>query len=794
MYLAGKNKYVIFVVIILCFLCCFSLFYPNFAAATGPSINSSGRHIFDYLNRVSAEVTHRSLSNINTLHDWLQVRDQRYEEFVEMMSLTDVPLKGKRPPLNVVYVDTLQMEGFHIEKLYYESLPHLYVVANLYVPDNIIYPVPAILYSCGHAKTQKVYYQAHPRKFAQLGFVCLIIETIQWGEARGHHWGPYNKGWFQWYSRGYMPGGVDAWNGIRGLDLLCQRSEVDTSKLGVTGNSGGGTQSWYIAALDPRIKASASSCGTGTVESHVRTKDINNHCDCMMPINTYLRDFHDIGALIAPRPHLIVSTKDDPLFEIEAARQCYEYVKKIYTLYGAADKLYFVETPGGHGYNEISRPGIFSFFMKHLMNKDVQPSQVGDVDESDSTKLSAQELRVYVEGPPLDDITTTIQETFVKLAEIPQITDMQSLESHKQIVTRFLRRETFRAFPAQPIPFDTILVFSGMDGIFPDTTIFNFASEKEWRLKVDLRWQKSPASSNPVMLVLRSPDEDSLESEIFMSGLNNRWNIAYFDVRGVGETAWSWKAARYIRRAAAWSGRTVASMRVYDVLRCLEVLRSLEGVDAEKIAIAAKGEMCAIALYAALLDENITAVLLKNPPATQNAPSDPIGRGEAVEMLNCLRITDLPQVAGLLFPKKIAIIDSMPQSYEWARSLYQILGKTNNFKIIDKISDWVPVTYVDDFVPYLISDFELQQNYPNPFNSTTTVMYNLLKNSKVILKIYNLPGKEIRTLVDENQPAGKQSITWDGRNNFGKIVGSGIYVYKLGIDNKIQSKKMLFLK
>ncbi len=310
-------------------------------------------------------------------------------------------------------------------------MPKLYVPADLYIPDGITDPVPGVIYVCGHSRTQKVHYQGYPRKFAQLGFVCLIIETIQWGEVKGSHWGCYAEGRFNWYSRGYMPGGVELWNAIRGLDLLCSLDEVNPDKLGVTGISGGGTQSWYIAAADPRIKVSAPVCGTSTVESHIHQRTIDGHCDCMMPINTYLQDFHDIGALIAPRPLMIASADRDGLNSIEAAHQCHDYIKKIYDLYGAGDNLYFVETPGGHSYHESSRTKIFSLFMKELMGKDVPPEEVGDIDLTQESFLSVEELQIYVDGPPTDDRTTTIQDSFQKMAEPPSIKTTEDLKQYR---------------------------------------------------------------------------------------------------------------------------------------------------------------------------------------------------------------------------------------------------------------------------------------------------------------------------------------------------------------------------
>jgi hypothetical protein len=109
--------------------------------------------------------------------------------------------------------------------------------------------------------------------------------------------------------------------------------------------------------------------------------------------------------------------------------------------------------------------------------------------------------------------------------------------------------------------------------------------------------------------------------------------------------------------------------------------RQLPGVNPDRIAIAARGEMGAVALYAALLDGHITAVVLEQPPATQNAPSNPDGTGEAIEMLNCLRFTDLSYVAGLLYPADLVFVGEHPDSYDWTEKLYsQLDGKVYNIK------------------------------------------------------------------------------------------------------------------
>lgn len=653
-------------------------------------VSDQANDIRHYLNRVAAECTHESLADIQTLDQWQQIRPKRYAQYLEMMGLVDVPVEGPRPPLNVNIVGTIQQSGYRIEKLWYESLPQLYVPANLYIPDGITQPVPAILYVCGHARTQKVRYQAHARRFAELGFVCLIIETIQWGEVRGDHWGCYARGWFHWYSRGYTPGGVEAWNGMRGLDLLCNRPEVDADRLGVTGISGGGTQTWYVAAADPRIKAAATVCGTSTVKSQVFQRTLDGHCDCMMPINTFRQDFHDLGALIAPRPLMIASANRDGLNAIEAVRDVYFHTKAIYELYGQADHLLLVETPGGHSYHQTSRTRIFSFFLKHLMGKEVPPSNIEDIDETEEAMLNEADLQVYMEGPPKDDRTKTIQDSFIQLATPPALRDLEALVSHRHRVLAFLQEKTFGAFPKNPVPLELRREFRALDGARHGRETVSFVSERGYRLKIELRWRHDPREKRPLLLVLRSPDEKRWESEGFISGLRDEWNVAYLACRGIGETGWSPDLQWHIRRAAVWTGRTIASMRVYDVLRCLKALRTLKAVEESHIAIAARDEMAVIAAYAALLDTRVQAVLLKNPPATQNAPSQVDGRGPALEMLNCLRITDVAQVTGMLFPRPIGLLGHVPDTYTWARDLYQTLETAHCYLQLEKAGDWDP--------------------------------------------------------------------------------------------------------
>lgn len=668
---------------IICLIYCFSMesHAQGYPFITTPD-NDQSNNIRNYLMKVAEGITYKALTGINSFDDWEKIRDQRYNQLIESLGLVDVPMNGARSDLNVRITGTIKMNGYRIEKLYYESLPSLYVPANLYIPENNEKPCPAILYLCGHASDQKVKYQDYARKFAQLGFVCLIVETIQLGEVLGEHHGCYAKGWFNWYSRGYTPAGVEVWNAIRGIDLLCSRKEVNTENIGVTGGSGGGAQSWFVAAADKRIKAVAPSSGATTINEHILTRTIDGHCDCMMPVNSYQLDFNHIGALIAPRALLIVQGDRDRLNAIEGVHEIYKDIKKIYEFYGVPEKVGLLESHTGHSTNPGTRQMLFSFFLEQLKGAKLTKEFIRNIDEAAANNLSAEELKAYVDGPPIDDRTKTIQDSFIKLNRMPEISDENQLYTFRDDVLTFLRKKTFGAFPKIKSPLDPHMVFRSVDQDKFGSNIYSFTPEDGWRLKIDIRWKYSPSDKKPLIIVLRKAGDRNRgirgeeDSEKFINGKVDDGNIAYFDTRGVGDTGWDPGLQWHIRRASAWTGRTIASMQVYDVLRCIEFCRTLPGVDAGKIGIAAREDMAAVALYAALLDGNCHTLLLKDPPATQDCASQPDGKGEAIEMLNCLRITDVCFIPALIPSTNLWFVGEIPDSYQWAENIRVKLGKT----------------------------------------------------------------------------------------------------------------------
>ncbi|MDA1211012.1 MAG: acetylxylan esterase [Planctomycetota bacterium] len=325
------------------------------APVEGPIVDTSrgNRMISEYFRRETKKLAVSCFADIHTADDWNARRLEYVRQLREMLGLDPFP---EKTPLDVEITGSVDHPEFTVEKLTYQSMPGLYVTANLYLPKKSKGPLPAVLYVCGHARVQKegvnyggkTHYQHHGTWFARNGYVCMVIDTIELGELAGEHHGTYNKGMWWWNSRGYTPAGVEAWNGIRALDYLQSRPEVDGEKLGVTGRSGGGAYSWWIAALDERVKVAVPVAGITNMQNHVVDGCVEGHCDCMYQVNTYRWDFPMIAAMVAPRALLISNTDKDRIFPLDGVVDVYQRTRKIYELLGAGSRLGLNIAEGPH--------------------------------------------------------------------------------------------------------------------------------------------------------------------------------------------------------------------------------------------------------------------------------------------------------------------------------------------------------------------------------------------------------------------------------------------------------------
>ena len=285
----------------------------------------------------------------------------------------------EKTPLNSKITGRIMKNGYRVENVIYESLPGFYVTASLFIPDKLKKPAPAILFCSGHSTG--VYrlqsYQLPLLNLVKKGFIVLAIDPIGQGERLQYFdrekgesvIGSSTKEHSYPSSQVFLIGKSIAryflWDGIRGIDFLVSRKEVDPKRIGVHGLSGGGTQTAYISALDERVVASAPA---GYITSYSRLMESvgvqdgeqNLYCEISRGI-----DHPDFIEIRAPRPTLIMATTSD-FFSIQGSRETYSEVKRIYKLFGRPDNIEITEDDYGHGYTKKNREAMYAFFQKHL--------------------------------------------------------------------------------------------------------------------------------------------------------------------------------------------------------------------------------------------------------------------------------------------------------------------------------------------------------------------------------------------------------------------------------------------
>jgi hypothetical protein len=680
-------------------------------AAEPDSGTDRGREMMEnYFRHQVQQIANACLTDIKTKEDWEKRRPELRRQFLEMIGLWPLP---PRTDLNAVITGKVDAEHFTIEKLHFQSIPGLYVTANLYVPKKTLFPAPAVLYVCGHSNTviknvsygSKVNYQHHPIWFAEHGYVCLILDTLELGESQGIHHGTFDHNMWWWQSLGYTPAGVECWNAMRALDFLETRPEVDRKRIGVTGRSGGGATSWWLAAADERPQCIVPVAGIADLHAHVvegvgpqyRDGVIHGHCDCMYFVNTYRWDFPMVAALAAPRPLMLGNSNADGIFPVPGYRCLVEKVRRIYDLYGAADKFVLVETPGPHKDTADLRLAAYRW-MNFWLKKDSN-----DTSEPVRPRFAPEQLKVF-DRIPDDAANPTIQETFIRPAksEIPQVPEVarEWWTGKNRIWMEALREKVFHGWPEKPLPLNPRLAADiHSNGLH--LRAIDFTSEPDFELRL---WLLSPDKPNkPTAAILTALNEQSWREwltelgpafkEAFpgepMPPLNpvlfeqnrktlesNGWTFAMIAPRGVGLTripalptgARARNETTDILRRFPLIGQTLDGQRVWDVRRALTALRSLPEMNSVPLWLQGDREMAGIVLYSALFEPDVARLDLWHLPSSHR---------QGPTFLSVLRYLDIPQAVALAFPRTIHIYTkegASGSSWKWPLQLQDLLG------------------------------------------------------------------------------------------------------------------------
>jgi cephalosporin-C deacetylase-like acetyl esterase len=633
-----------------------------------------------YLRAVAEDAFQRRAAE----HEKLQTPEEigNYQKRMRTFFVEQLGGFPERTPLNPKVVGKQSRDGYHIEKVIFESQPRHYVTAVLYLPDTKP-PYPGVLIPCGHSANGKAYesYQRAGILLAKNGMAALCYDPIGQGE-RSQLLDEQGKPRFGSTHEHTLVGvgsillGANVaryriWDGMRALDYLAGRPEVDAKRLGCTGNSGGGTLTSYLMALDERIVCAAPSCYLTTFERLIDTIDPQDAEQNVHGQIAFGMDHPDYVMMRAPRPTLICCATRD-FFDISGTWDNFRQAKRLYTRLGFAERVDLVETDASHGFSGPLRIGMARWMSRWLLDKDTA------ITESDFPVMTDKEMQCTPRGQVMlidgarsvFEINTEIEKHFAE--------DRQRFwkETPKAAALARVREIAgIRSLVELPQPEIDRLGTVEHDGY----KIQTIALKLEQRI-----WL--PA-------LLFQPDKPSGESYLYVHGEGKHVDagadgpiaklaqaghiVLAVDLRGIGETestkggkSWEpyfgndWKDYFF----AYLLGKSYVGMRTEDILVSARFLAaSRSGQPNARVHLVGIGEAGPAALHAAALEpQTFDSVRLERSIVSwQNVVRTPVTGNQLVNAVHgALRIYDLPDLLATLPPDTVTIVDAQDAGYE----------------------------------------------------------------------------------------------------------------------------------
>ena len=355
---------------------------------------------YQHLSKRAVAVSHLSSQN-----DWENRQKSVREKLMKIVG----PFPEKTP-LNPKITETLVKDSYKIEKLYFESQPDFYVTACLFIPDNLKGKTAAVIYCSGHSDIafRSIAYQRVILNLVKKGFIVFAFDPVSQGE-RWQYIDPdfgiskigeptleHSYPGAQCFLNASSLARYMIWDGIRAIDYLLTRQEVDPERIGITGRSGGGTQSSHIAAFDDRILAVAPEC---YITSSQRLLESIGPQDAEQNFYHGLAngiDHADLLEVRAPKPAIMITTTRD-YFSIQGAKETAAEIQSAYQAYGKPENFQMIDDDDIHTSTKANRERMYGFFQKFL-------NLPGNSCDEEVAYLNQEELRVTRTGQVMKDI------------------------------------------------------------------------------------------------------------------------------------------------------------------------------------------------------------------------------------------------------------------------------------------------------------------------------------------------------------------------------------------------------
>ena len=554
---------------------------------------------------------------------------QRYEQLktIEQVAEYQKSLRDKfleaigglpeKTPLNPQVTGIVMRDDFRVEKVIFESQPKHYVTAALFLPDAAKHkpPYPGVLVPCGHSRNGKApaVYQQACCLLALNGIAALIFDPIDQGERSQM---PSQLSNLQGTKAHTMVGigsillgrntaRFEIWDGIRALDYLQSRPEVDPNRIGCTGNSGGGTQTSYLMALDDRIRAAAPSCYITSFERLLSTVGPQDAEQNIFGQLAFGMDHANYLLMRAPKPTLICAATND-YFDIEGTWASFRYAKRLYTRLEFAERVNLIENDDKHGFKRPLREAAVRWMARWLLGKD-EP-----ITEPPIKVLTDEEIQCTPQGQVMFleqarstyDLNRDFEEKLAKQRK--KLWKTKALKELQQMVCKKAGIRELNELPKPTLKKAGIIQRNGYqvkriilkpeDGVYLPALMFVPDKSPQKATVLYVHQDGKSADATP-----EGPIEELVKSGKIVLAV---------DLRGTGETlpteqkGWAetigfdWKD--YF--TAYLLGRSYVGMRAEDILVCARFLQEQQKGPVDLVAI---GHVCVPALHAAAVEPNL---------------------------------------------------------------------------------------------------------------------------------------------------------------------------------------------
>jgi cephalosporin-C deacetylase-like acetyl esterase len=611
---------------------------------------------------------------------WEKRRPEVERALRRSLGLTDAP---GRSPLNAQIRATHDFGDYTLQNVVFESRPGFQVTANLYRPKGPKARRPAVLCPTGHsldAGKRSAEVQARSIKLAKMGFVVLAYDPIGHGErliaGNNHH-----EAGFALLPLGETIAGWMVEDSMRAIDYLASLEDVDPTRIGVTGNSGGGLNSLLTAALDPRVRAAVVAGYTYHFNDWI--KYASAHCTCTQFPGIYREmEWFEIAGLIAPRAVLMLQGEHDSIFPVSGARIAGRHVESLYSMLGLDGAARFEALPGQpHAYSRPFRERMYGWMARSLLGEGKGEALA----EGDIRPLDERDARLFCYPPdgamarPVSVVSLARRKADELLAGLPPDGSAEVRKAAGELVREltappydephYLHARTLRKGGASPDAPEKIYFVSEIGNPIPG-----------------LFWAAARAGS-PARVVLMAGDggkQAVAASGMVESLLGAGYAVVSVDLRGRGELIVSPVSGRdsnfHLIKNQVLFGRPLAGRRAFDLTRAIDYLAGRKDVSLEGLAVVGLGDEALPVLLAAAADQRIRRVaaagyvtsflsqIVQTPPAPRetlirewNSSAMRTGRLDAgpydVDLgsviPSVLRHADLPDFVSLIAPRKV---------------------------------------------------------------------------------------------------------------------------------------------